>query len=621
MESDHASPARFGDHACALFGGNVRLASVVMPGALDDSARMPLFAGTAALGRMMAALGHGDEDWARIEGPGGSDGLNDIDRYNAGADGALDDAFAIDDLYLLADRKLAVRLRLGGDRQLTLRVYQPDAVQLRLFMTDQALLRRTTIAITPLALRHPYLPVLLVAVDAEEHLVATRLIAFPSLLRGGMHYGEAVMTHDGALGGVDATALDLLETLIGASPDMGCWMVGTVTVALTGAVGTEAMFLPTIASWLRFLGVTLEGQDGDPRFQWQTVGKPRQATHRLEIAADAVPAIAILCARGPIAEPADVTTASTITVDRYGRNLGVLLALPRGMTTAALSPIVPSAQAPRLIRNEIALPTNFAMTDTVAAIALHDFTGFGGIPDMFGKDPPVQLPVTLCIVVVGGDTARVAAAVRPSDFSADVFGVEPLPPTTLAARIDTVIARSSADIVVVVTDTVNPVDPTMMKQLIATALLDGVADVSCSTLVGPIIEAVAAQKGSSTALFATSGSADDEGAMVDPRSCDLPPGIWPVLSNRSGLIVIRRKVLADLGLFAGAGLSASLDTALLELAVRARRAGLISLCDTRLAVLSSAGNDYLTGGDDTIRSIPLAHDIAVDDTVAVLHRI
>lgn len=128
------------------------------------------------------------------------------------------------------------------------------------------------ISILDVRLANPYLPVLLTLTDSAGRLLDTTIIPFPSLCRGGSHYGEAlaVAPHVGAIDAVRKTSSEILENWLGAgSPRPTIHL----EVELTGANGTERLFSQSFKDWLLQVGECTvmplqQAEPADPVQEW-----------------------------------------------------------------------------------------------------------------------------------------------------------------------------------------------------------------------------------------------------------------------------------------------------------------------------------------------------------------
>ena len=285
----------------------------------------------------------------------------------------------------------------------------------------------------------------------------------------------------------------------------------------------------------------------------------------------------------------------------------ISIALPRLPVPGALAAVVPGLGAPRLVRRSASVATRFALSDTVMAIRSSSFARSAGVPDVFGPATTPQHGASVSMIIVAKadrpvtallDTlARSPAAASTnvvvvgslaSDFDAARFARVQLQAAEgpITTRIDAAVAATGTDVIVIVFAGVNPAEPAIVDHLVAAAMIEGVADVGCAALRGPGIERPEATEQSAFGLFAVPAGPVEDRRAVQPRWHEIPAGLWPVYANRPTMMAVRRSVYDRVG---GLGAFASVDAALARFAARARDLGLVSLCDTRLAVLTSGG--------------------------------
>ena len=103
---------------------------------------------------------------------------------------------------------------------------------------------------------NPYMPLLVGAQTAEGRLLGTTLLPFPSLCRGGAHFGEVLAIGEqpcylACLAGVSDA---LVREYIGWEDAATGFAIGRIEVDLQGATGAESIFAPTLLGWLSHVG-------------------------------------------------------------------------------------------------------------------------------------------------------------------------------------------------------------------------------------------------------------------------------------------------------------------------------------------------------------------------------
>jgi hypothetical protein len=163
---------------------------------------------------------------------------------------------------------------------------------------------------------NPLLPILIAASDAEGALEGLFLLPFPSLCRGGCHYGELVASEGGSvMERLLALSTSLTETwLTGAQ---GAFAIGRIDVDLANARGSEMIFSRAVQLWLDscfdvrcrpingsaiaderirlYLEQRLRGEKDKAE---ELSERERSASYALQIGAGAIPSLQAIVARG-----------------------------------------------------------------------------------------------------------------------------------------------------------------------------------------------------------------------------------------------------------------------------------------------------------------------------------
>lgn len=244
---------------------------------------------------------------------------SDINQDTEGAslDNALrmqlcGDTLALKDAWFNTPSQLRLRFHAkSGTRLLFVRSFQHDAED-GLSPCGESALSANGHSIIDVRLHSHYRPLLLVVVDMDGRLADSMLLPFPSLLRGGAHYGEAPAVDDGAsaLAAANSLARRLLEKHIAACSTDAAGAISKVEIDICGANGTEAALAGDLLSWLiKDLGVcvaTSKFENDDPTHVAindgiQALGaplNPRGDGATLHLPANAIPSLSVLFARG-----------------------------------------------------------------------------------------------------------------------------------------------------------------------------------------------------------------------------------------------------------------------------------------------------------------------------------
>lgn len=155
-----------------------------------------------------------------------------------------------------------------------------------------------------------YFPLLFLFCDSAGAILGSRLLAFPSMCRGGLHYPEYVALierSDGAPVDVCEATVELARGMTAITAGSHVPLISEVRVDLSGATGTSALFQPNFQHWLKTVArvsvgaLPLADATAPERHLATAVrvdGGParRAAGGALTLAGDMVPSIAALCA-------------------------------------------------------------------------------------------------------------------------------------------------------------------------------------------------------------------------------------------------------------------------------------------------------------------------------------
>lgn len=169
-----------------------------------------------------------------------------------------DGPFRVADLWLATDHLLKIRLeatpRSASLEFVTIRFYQPCLAASpdgTLEFLHEHVMERIDLAVAAVPLANPFLPLLIVAVSAEDELIATDLVPYPSLCRGGMHSAELA-----ALGSTGSALTDLrllgdfLVREFAGSGELGAHSIGEISIDAVEATGAEPIFAANMVGWL-----------------------------------------------------------------------------------------------------------------------------------------------------------------------------------------------------------------------------------------------------------------------------------------------------------------------------------------------------------------------------------
>jgi len=230
--------------------------------------------------------------------------------------------FDFGDVWFINDRDLRVRLNAppGCIQRFVLSCYQfAPAIRLpteqpatgrRLLRLAEQVAPRGELDFTDISTKNPYLPLLFTLTTFGGKLIAATLLPFPSLCRGGAHYGELLSASEGKdyLTALRAVSHLLMEERLA---DVGPPALARIEVDLREATGAERIFSDDLRSWLgQQEGVTIaaavpaRGSAGRAvRYLEESVATPAPAEptaarpFTLRLPADAIPSLRVLVAR------------------------------------------------------------------------------------------------------------------------------------------------------------------------------------------------------------------------------------------------------------------------------------------------------------------------------------
>ncbi|HET8750086.1 MAG TPA: hypothetical protein VFM42_05025 [Sphingomicrobium sp.] len=142
------------------------------------------------------------------------------------------------------------------------------------------------LGILDLSVRDPFSPILLVFADPNGRARGVRLLAFPSLCRGGLHYPEllAASARDSALDPLALGRALAERLLIARRANDRC--VKAISLDPTGADGTSPLMQPQFTGWLKRVAA----------MEIKASSAPEKAG-ALALACDMIPTIGILAGR------------------------------------------------------------------------------------------------------------------------------------------------------------------------------------------------------------------------------------------------------------------------------------------------------------------------------------
>lgn len=225
--------------------------------------------------------------------------------------------FDFGDVWFINDRDLRARINAapGCVQRGVLSCYQfasteQPATRRQLLRLAERVAPRGELDFADISTSNPYLPLLFTLTTAAGAMIAATLLPFPSLCRGGAHYGELLSASEGKdyLGALRAVSHLLLEERLA---DAGPPALARIEVDLKEATGAERIFSADLRSWLgEQEGVTIaaalparSSAGRAVRYLEEAVATPAptepSATRpfTLRLPADAIPSLRVLVAR------------------------------------------------------------------------------------------------------------------------------------------------------------------------------------------------------------------------------------------------------------------------------------------------------------------------------------
>lgn len=230
--------------------------------------------------------------------------------------------FDFGDVWFINDRDLRVRLNAppGCRQRFVLSCYQfapalrlpiqQSATERRLLRLAEQVAPRGELDFADISTSNPYLPLLFTLTTADGAMMAAALLPFPSLCRGGAHYGELLSASDGQdyLTALRAVSHLLLEERLS---DAGPPALARIEVDLRDATGAERIFSADLRNWLdQEGGVTIApaapargGEGRAVHYLEESVTTPAPAPpsatrpFTLRLPADAIPSLRVLVSR------------------------------------------------------------------------------------------------------------------------------------------------------------------------------------------------------------------------------------------------------------------------------------------------------------------------------------
>ncbi|MBO0661381.1 tetratricopeptide repeat protein [Jiella sp. MQZ9-1] len=173
----------------------------------------------------------------------------------------------LSDVWFVNERLLRLRWtptsRQASDR--VIRIFQRSiADRHKLLVLSETIVPMDQTALLDCRTANPFMPLLIAICDAEHRLLALATLPFPSLCRGGVHFGELLAVEPQR---PYVEALETLSSLLAAAEtgrQSQSPKIERIVVDLSEATGREMIFSPALVAWLcHVLNIRFDST-GDP---------------------------------------------------------------------------------------------------------------------------------------------------------------------------------------------------------------------------------------------------------------------------------------------------------------------------------------------------------------------
>jgi hypothetical protein len=519
------------------------------------------------------------------------------------------------DAWFLNDCDIRARLRATQGRpgaKRVLRCYQYDPTGERgLALLGEWPVPLGELGLVDIATQNPYCPVLFVLSTQAGEILSLSLLPFPSLCRGGTHYGEllAVAPDLPYLEAIRSVSGTLLESRLRASVSPV-----RVEVDLTTATGAERIFSLHLRQWwLRSLKVEVASRgpvsstEGPLSYLEEALCTPASSDAEpslvLSLSADAVPSLTSLIAPAlahhaarpgafVIADTLDAAPKWLVSPPDVQPSLATLQPQGRGFPTSTsptsiddtLAGQAASAQAfplairfcdlsdpaPARLMMPLALekrgpllPETHSVADARVSVLYHP-SGAPGTPgnlQVFLESLELQKRVSIEEVVVllpEVDYQALTAAREILERHVGARGRVVAYPSGsgYGTRLNDAVASARGELLLIADGGIILHDPRTLATLAGLAQHEKTAAASCM-LLQCTERAAAPVRFHSAGYFpvADLGSEEQQGGQLRtaPHPGRLPPATWPVAATSSKLLMVRAETWRQIGGFGAAG--------------------------------------------------------------------
>lgn len=179
-------------------------------------------------------------------------------RFRTGAD--HDGLASVTDLWFANSRRLRVRFDPRSPslpRTALWRIYQCDVAIRSVVSLAEKVVDHTALTFLDVDLQNPFLPVLFTVLSVDGRLLATGLLPFPSLCRGGLHYAELCAASSAAdlLTDLNRLSVSLVESLFDLREQRTLPLIKAIGVLARYEDDADALFSAELRAWMEWLGL------------------------------------------------------------------------------------------------------------------------------------------------------------------------------------------------------------------------------------------------------------------------------------------------------------------------------------------------------------------------------
>ncbi|MBW9064494.1 tetratricopeptide repeat protein [Rhizobium herbae] len=509
------------------------------------------------------------------------------------------------DIWFVNSRTLRLRFnRASHSAFVVLRCFQYDPADLqRLRLLAEQPIPADIATFVDVTTANPYFPLGFAVCTEDAELISFALLPYPSLCRGGLHFGELLSTGGGTpyLGSLEDVSSRLLQAALkpGGRPS-----TRRIEVDLEAATGTERIFERSLQFWLRqvlgfsiVIGQVPQAMDREvvhyltSAIGCEPLAAPGGRNVRLRLSADAVPSLHSLLAgwqgrAGSYAAPFVLASVvdglpkyvlSPPSIAAGGQTQGVqkfpILELGEDSdgSFAGVVDVTPPVAAIRFCRlgspddAQLLAPLPLGVTASrQAGVPERIFTSTVSVVHNFSGDEKALAAMLealslqqgtdgLQVLVAGGE--RHASGVRvllQRFFPSRGHFIDCPEDENEGACLNRAAAHADGELILVIGETVLLHDPVAIHALASLMTIPGVSSASC-ILIGPQNINKTTRLGLvSSGYFPFAAAAGTE-AMFGSGDIllSLPHAVWPAAFNSSRLFMVDKQEWQRIGGFVG----------------------------------------------------------------------